>query len=149
MVGTSAPLTAIPAYLRARDPTTSPAPPPSEPDPPLTPLTDDLHSLHAVRAPPDDSGTPTDLGARMEESAQNHELPRVRDGHGMQVDGGYVPTSDPEVIAVQGSRHGLHVSSPAEACTMEALLKRALVMFTSGVGGPWSSGLGIASCGST
>ena len=29
---------------------------------------------------------------------------------------------------------------------MAGLLSRVLIMFTCGVGGPWSSGLGIASC---
>ena len=87
----------------------------------------------------------TELDGRIEESAPTLGQPRVYGVTYLTVELGHVPTQDPDVVAAQGARHGGHVSAPAEACSMAGLLKRALIMFTSGLGGPWSSGLGIAS----
>ena len=97
----SAPLTAIPAYLRAREPPTSPAQPLSKPDPPTTPYTDNLHSLPVVRASPDNSGTPTNLTGCIEESAQCHHDLWVRDSTAMSETEWHVRSLDPNVGAVQ------------------------------------------------
>ena len=107
---------------------------------------DDLHDLRGAGASPYDSEMPTDLDGCIKESAHALGQPRVYDDTYLEMETSHASTPDPADFAVQGARHGQHLSSPAEACTMAGLLSRALIMFTCGVGGPWLSGLGIASC---
>ena len=143
--GMSAPLAAIPHNLPARKPATSPAHPPSNPDPPLAPSADDLHGLQGACASPDSSEMATDLDGCMEESAPTLGEPRVYDDTCLAVEMTRVPTPDPELYTLQGSQHGQRLPPSANPGTAAALLLRARIMFTGGVGGPWSSGLGIAS----
>jgi hypothetical protein len=110
------------------------------------PSADDLHDLRGAGASPYDSEMPTDLDGCIKESAHALGQPRVYDDTYLEMETSHASTPDPADFAVQGARHGQHLSSPAEACTMAGLLSRALIMFTCGVGGPWLSGLGIASC---
>ena len=133
-----------PPNLRGRNPATSPALPPAKPDPPMPLNADALHLPCGVPAALEDSETPTDVGSCTQESAQLLGDSRVRDRTGIGIDECRLPNPDPAVVAVQGALHGVLLPSTTDACSMAALLVRAIIMFTGGVGGPWSSGLGVA-----
>ena len=104
--GTSAPLTAITLNLPSREPNTAPARPCARLDPPLTPFTDHLPLPSGSRVAHEDSETPTDLAASIEESAQDHEGPCICVGYDMEVDTRHAPTLDPDVGAVQWDIRG-------------------------------------------
>ena len=85
---------------------------------------DDLHDLRGAGASPYDSEMPTDLDGCIKESAHALGQPRVYDDTYLEMDISHVSTPDHADFAVQGARHGQHLSSPAEACTMAGLLSR-------------------------
>ena len=119
--------------------------PSPDPDPPKPPATDRLPPTDAAHAITEAFTDATDLEVVGEESPMEVSPPRVQDGIGMECDAMPMRGLDPGADASQRCHHGVPAVPPHEGCTAAVLLMRALIMFTGGVGGPWSSGLGVAS----
>lgn len=114
-------------------------------DPSKTRVTDDIPSPYGARGTIQSTANVTEVDMVLEESAADAPLPRVQAGMAMTNEDVVAVDTDPDVDAAQRAHHGMPAQAPYEGCTASAMLLRALIMFTAGVGGPWSSGLGVAS----
>ena len=140
-----APLTAIQTNLPVFETGTSPARPIGDLDPVVEPVTAVVQPVHGGRSHLEvsEEGAPaTRTAGDVTHALQEVEV-YVCDPTAEGIPAGIA--LDPVVDAVQGARHGQRSAPAADACTAAALLKRAIIMLTGGKGGPWSSGLGIAS----
>lgn len=115
------------------------------PDPPKSPPTDHLPPTNGARAITDAFTRAMDLDVVDEESAIEFSEPRVQDEILVESAASSMRILDPGVDACQQPLHGLPAVPPNEGCAAAALLWRAVVMFTGGTDGPWSSGFGVAS----